>query len=79
MKQPVIIYHCPNFTIERSILLNIVSTMKKRSLTSCDATFVELFFYDGESSDLVTNILILNASAHFILSSKSFDGSLIEN
>ena len=53
--------------------------MKKRSLTSCDATFVELFFYDGESSDLVTNILILNASAHFILSSKSFDGSLIEN
>ena len=51
--------------------------MKKRILSSCDATFVERFFYDGESLDLVTNILILNASTDFILSSKSFDGSLI--
>ena len=51
--------------------------MKKRILSSCDATFVERFFYDDESLDLVTNILILNASTDFILSSKSFDGSLI--
>ena len=29
--------HCPNFTNERSILLNIVSKINKNSLTFCDA------------------------------------------
>ena len=34
--------HCPNFTNERSILLNIVSTINESSLTSCDASVVKL-------------------------------------
>ena len=34
--------HCPNFTNERSILLNIFSTINESSLTFCDASFVKL-------------------------------------
>ena len=51
-----------------------VSTLNKNRLTSFDATIVKLLFYDDESSDLVTNILVFNAS---ILSSERFDGPLI--
>ena len=69
--------HCPNFTNERSILLNNVSTINKNSLTSCDASIVKLLLNGDESLDLETNTLILNATVDFILSSKRFDGPLI--
>ena len=69
--------HCPNFTNERSVLLNNVSTINKNSLTTCGATIVKLLLYGDELLDLVTNTLSLNATVDFILSSKSFDGSLI--
>ena len=69
--------HYPNFTTERSTLLNIVSTINKNSLTSFDATIVKHLLYGDESLGLVTNTLTLNASAEFILSSKSFGVPLI--
>ena len=69
--------HCPNFTNERSILLNIVSTINESSLTSCDASIVKLLLNGDESLDLETNTLILNATVDFILSSKRFDSPLI--
>ena len=69
--------HCPNFTNERSILLNIVSTINESSLTSCDASIVKLLLNGDESLDLETNTLILNATVDFILSSGRFDGPLI--
>ena len=69
--------HCPNFTNERSTPLNIVSTINKNSLTSCDTAIVKLLLYGHESLDLETNTLILNASVDFILSSQRFDGRLI--
>ena len=68
--------HCPNFTNERSILLNIVSTINESSLTSCDASIVKLLLNGDESLDLETNTLILNATVNFILSNKRFDGPL---
>ena len=61
--------HCPNFTNERSTLLNTFNN-ERNSLTSCDATIVKLFLHGDESLDLETNTLILNASVDFILSSK---------
>ena len=69
--------HCPNFTNEKSTLLNIVSTINENNLTSCDATFVKLILYGDESLDLGTNTLILNASVNFILSTERFDDPLI--
>ena len=54
--------HCPNFTNERSTLLNIVSRINKNSLTSCYATITKPLLYGEESLDLVTNILKINAS-----------------
>ena len=68
--------HYPNFTNERSILLNIVSTRNKYSLTSSVATIVKLLLCGDESRDLMTNTLILNASVDFILSIKLFDSPL---
>ena len=67
-------HHCPNFTNERSIILNIVSTINESSLTSCDASIVKLLLNGEESLDLETNTLILNATVDFILSSERFDG-----
>ena len=64
--------HCPNFTDERSILLNIV-LISKSSLTSCDASIVKLLLNGDKSLDLGTNILILSATVNIILSSKRFD------
>ena len=69
--------HCPNFTNERSILLNIVPTINEDSLTSWDATIVKLLLYGDKYLDLVTNTPILNATVDFILSSKRFRGSLV--
>ena len=60
--------HCPNFTNERSILLNIVSTINESTVT-CDASIVKLLLNGDESLDLETNTLILNATVDFILSS----------
>ena len=68
---------CPNFTNERSILLNIVSTINESSLTSCDVSIVNLLLNVDESLDLETNTLILNANVDFISSSKRFDGPLV--
>ena len=68
---------CPNFTNERSILLNIVSTINESSLTSCDVSIVNLLLNGDESLDLETNTLILNATVDFISSSKTFDGPLV--
>ena len=65
--------HCPNFINWRSLLLN-VSGLTKNKLPSCDTSFIKLFLYGDDSLDLVTNTLILNAFADFILSSKRFDG-----
>ena len=69
--------HCPNFTSERSTVLNFVSTINENSLTPYDATVVKLFLYGDESLELETNTPILNASVEFILSSKIIDGPLI--
>ena len=69
--------HCPNFTNGRSILLNIVSTINESSSTSSDPSAVKLLLNGDESLDLETNTLIWNATAHFILSSKRFEGPLI--
>ena len=78
LKQLVIIYiYCLNFTNERSILLNIVSTINERSLISCDTSIVKLLLNGDESLGPETNTLILNVSVDFILSSKRFHGPLI--
>ena len=69
--------HCPNFTNEISILMNIASTINESSLTSCDASIVKLLLNGDESLDLETNTLILNIIVDFIISSKRFDGPLI--
>ena len=69
------LFHCLNFTNERSILLNIVSRLNKDIWTSSDATFVKVLLHGDKSFDLVTNTLILNAYVDFLLLSKMFDGS----
>ena len=69
------LFHCLNFTNERSILLNIVSGLNKDIGTSSDATFVKVLLHGDKSFDLVTNTLILNAYVDFLLLSKMFDGS----
>ena len=57
-----------------SFLLNTVSRINKDISAFCDATAVKLLLCGDESLDLVTNTLILNASADFILASERFDG-----
>ena len=69
------LFHCLNFTNERSILLNIVSRLNKDIWTSSDATFVKVLLHGDKSFNLVTNTLILNAYVDFLLLSKMFDGS----
>ena len=54
--------HCLNFTNERAILLNIVSTINESSLTSCDASVIKLLLNGDKSLNLDTNTLILNAT-----------------
>ena len=71
LKQLIIIY---SITDERSILLNIVSTISKDFLTSCDTTIVKLLLHGNKSRVTLTNTLILNASVDFIFTSKRFDG-----
>ena len=74
LKQLVIIYYNAPISNERSILLNIVSTINKSSLTSCGASIIKLLLNVDESLDLETNTVILNATVSPTLSSKRFDG-----
>ena len=68
--------HHPDFTNERSILLNIAPTINESSLTSSDASIIKLLLNGDESLDLQTITLILNATIDFILSSNRFGGAL---
>ena len=47
--------------------MDTVSTIHKDSLTSCDANVLKLLLHGDKSSDLVANILILNAHVDFFL------------
>ena len=46
-------------------------------LPSCHISVIKLLLYGDDSSDLVTNTLILNTSVDFISSSIRFDGPLL--
>ena len=56
-----------------------MSRITKDDLPSCETTFVKLPLYGDDSFDSATNTLILNASVEYILSSKRFDGPLLQN
>ena len=51
----------------------------KDKLPSCDTSVIKLLLYGDDLLDMVTNTLILNTSIDFILSSKRFDGPLLND
>ena len=67
--------HCLNFTKQKSILLEIVSTINEKSLTSKGTSIAKLLLNGNESLNIETNTLILNATVDVvILPRKRFDG-----
>ena len=50
----------------------------QRFLSSCETTFAKILVYGDDSFGSATNAFILNASVEYILSSKRFDGALLQ-
>ena len=68
--------HCPNFSNERSTFLNIIGSIDRNILTRSDSQVTENLLYGNSNSNNITNTLILNATADFLIATMRFDASL---
>ena len=65
--------HCPNFSNERSTLLNIIGSIDRNILTRSDSQVTETLLYGDSNSNNITNTLILNTTIDFLIATKRFD------
>ena len=68
--------HCPLFTNERCNLLNTLHQIDNTLLEVNDSNLVKYLLFGDTTRDDNTNTEILNATIHYVLSTKRFDGPL---
>ena len=71
------ILHCPNFSNERSTLLNIIGSIDRNILARNDSQVTESLLYGNSNSNNITKTLILNATIDLLIATKRFDASLL--
>ena len=67
------LFHCPNFSNERSSFLNIIESIDRNFLTRSESQVTETLLYGDSNSNNITNTLILNAMIDFLIATKRFD------
>ena len=58
--------HCPNFSSERSTVLDIIGNIDRNILTRDDSQVTETLLYSDSNLNDITNIVILNATIDFL-------------
>ena len=68
--------HCPLFHAERSSLLNNINEIDSTIFNKSDSVVTRILLYGNESFKDEVNLLILNATINFVLSTNRFDEPL---
>ena len=68
--------HCPLFHAERSSLLNNINEIDSTIFNKSDSVVTRILLYGNESFKDEVNLLILNATIDFVLSTNRFDEPL---
>ena len=68
--------HCPLFHAERSTLLNNINEIDSTIFNKSDSVVTRILLYGNESFKDEVNLLILNATIDFVLSTNRFDEPL---
>ena len=69
--------HCPLFHAERSTLLNNVNEIDSTIFNKSDSVVTHILLYGNKSFKDEVNLLILNATSDFVLSTNIFDEHFI--
>ena len=70
------LFHCPNFSNERSTFVDIIGRIDRNILTRNDSKVTKTLLYRDSDLNNVTNTFILNATIDFPITTKRFDMSL---
>ena len=65
-------YHCPLFHVEWSTLLNNVKEIDSTILNRAESVVAHILLYSDESFKDEVNLLIVNPTVHFVLSTNRF-------
>ena len=65
--------HCPQFSTERSTLLNKIKSINTSMLSQSDSNLTKTFLF----GDPRNNTLVINASIDFVLDTKRFNGAFV--
>ena len=68
--------HCPLFHAERSFLLNNINEIDSTIFNKSDSVVTRILLYGNQSFKDEVNLLILNATIDFVLSTNRFDEPL---
>ena len=68
----------PIYNNDWSSLLTTMSNIDCKLLEITDSSLTQMLIYGNQSFDIITNSLILNATADFILSTKRFEEALFQ-
>ena len=71
--------HCPNYTNERSVLLNKIRQIDSKILEKNDCMITQILLFGDQAFNDNVNTAILNATMDYLTSSKRFDNPLFEN
>ena len=71
------IIHCPMYKDERYNLLGTIKNIDCRLLDVTETILIKTLLFGNCSVDAQTNILILNATTEYILTTKRFDESVL--
>ena len=76
-KSAHILLYCPNYSNERSTLLNIIGSIDGNISTRSYFKVTEAFLYGDSDSNNITNTLIFNVTIDFLIVTERFDVLLL--
>ena len=68
--------HISCFTVPASFFLSTIKNIDCKLLEITDSSLTQMLLYGNPSFDIITNLLILNATFDLILSTKRFEDAL---
>ena len=69
--------HCPSYTNERLTLLNNIKSINCSILDSSDAAVTKILLFGDNTLSNSSNTLILNSTVEYIISTQTFEGSVL--
>ena len=69
--------HCPLFADERKTFLSNMKSINHKFLEQNDSTLTQTLLFGDLPSNVETNTLILNVTIQYVLSTKTFEETLL--